>query len=131
MTLVDVYEEPEAVLVLYELLGERRPEQSISHQAIPSFEEHCAFVASRPYEVWYLIREGRNFVGSIYLSKQREIGLFIFRKDQGHGYAGKAFEALRKKHPGPMLANVNPQNERSIGFFQSRGFRHIQNTYKL
>ena len=55
MKLIDVYASPEAARVLYELLAERNPEQNISHKAMPSFDEHCAFVASKPYQAWYLI----------------------------------------------------------------------------
>ena len=42
-----------------------------------------------------------------------------------------SIEMLMEKHPRErFLANINPANERSIEFFRSLGFVHIQNTYE-
>ena len=73
MKLVSVISEPNAAHVLYALLKERRPEENISHMAMPSWEQHRAFVEAEPYDAWYLI-QGHNsrpvivndYVGSIY-----------------------------------------------------------------
>ena len=64
----------EHVKLLYDLLSERTPEESISHKSMPTYPEHEKFVQSNPYFAWYLIDVDGQFVGSIYLSKQREIG---------------------------------------------------------
>lgn len=61
---------------LYELLKKRDPLANISHKKMPTYKEHIKFVKSRPYKVWYVIHFGKRKVGSIYLSKQNEIGLF-------------------------------------------------------
>lgn len=128
--LVDVYAHPNAEALLYALLGERSSEVNISHKAMPTLEEHKAFIASRPYEAWYII-EDREPVGATYLSKQREVGIFIFAKHQGRGYGREAVATLRRLHPGRLLANVAPGNHRSILFFKRMGAKHVQNTYEL
>lgn len=126
----------EASRVLYELLKEREPYQSISHRALPAFVEHDNFVRSKPYDVWYLIaQDGQKpfpttFVGATYLTKAREVGLFIFNEHQGKGYGTAALDSLMKRHPGRFYANISPQNERSSRFFQKHGFNLIQHTYE-
>ena len=144
MILVPVAKEKRAVQVLYDLLKERTPEQSISHARMPTMEEHAAFVRSSPYAAWYLIevlpisyeaavfgRQKPTCVGATYLTKQREVGIFIFRAHQGKGYAREAIALLREKHPGRLLANVNPDNEASNLLFKRMGGKVIQVTYAL
>lgn len=128
--LIPITHEPQHAEILYTLLAERTPQQSISHRGMPTREEHEAFVRAHPYVAWYLIHnDDRGYVGSVYLTRHREIGLFIFKGDQGHGLGTAALRVLRDLHPGRLLANVNPANEASIRFFRAAGARHIQNTY--
>jgi len=131
MKLVNVYLVDSAA-VLYDLLQERPEEASISHREMPAWSDHVCFVASRPYEAWYLIEDDGEFVGSIYLSKRDEIGVFVFRRYQRKGYCRRAVALLMQEHRRDRyLANVNPRNEASTGLFESLGFRHIQNTYEI
>lgn len=131
MELVDVYKDPAiAIDVLYRLLKERTPEQSISHRKMPTMEEHIAFVMSRPYRAWYLIQGPISSpLGSIYLSKQREIGISIFRNIRGMGYGSEALRAMMSEHRGPFYANVSPYNEPSARFFEKHGFTIRQLTF--
>ena len=115
--------------LLYALLSERTPEQSISHRAMPTWFEHCAFVASKPYLAWYVIRVGNDFVGAIYLTHRHEIGVGIFREQQRRGYARAAVLRLMELYPGKFLANVNPKNEASRKLWESLGFNLLQVTY--
>jgi RimJ/RimL family protein N-acetyltransferase len=129
--LVDVYQSPDALSVLYRLLEERRPEVSISHREMPDWKAHCDFVASRPYAAWYLIESETEPVGAAYLSQMDEIGIFILRQHQGKGFGKQAVQMLMERHPRDRyLANINPANDDSITFFRNLGFRHIQNTYE-
>ena len=118
------------IQTLYRLLEERTPEQSISHHGMPELLEHEAFVLNQPYMHWYLIDVGKNTVGAVYLSKQREIGLFIFDKYRGRGYGSLALKAIMDKHPGRFLANIAPKNGKSHNFFKKHGFKPIQVTYE-
>jgi RimJ/RimL family protein N-acetyltransferase len=131
MRLVSVYDVPDAEDILYVLLEQRTPEQSISHRKMPTLPEHRAFIKSKPYLAWYLIEEGAQYVGATYLSQQREIGIFIFNAHQGRGLGRRAVEMLMRGHPGEFLANVNPNNANSRRFWEKLGGRLIQVTYRL
>ena len=130
MNLVSVYERPDRALVLHQLLEEREPEANISHKAMPSWAEHVRFVESKPYAAWYFI-EHEGIVGACYLSKQDEIGVFVFKAHQGKNYGPWAIEAIMLKHgKRRYLANVSPRNERSSEIFRNLGFKPIQVTYE-
>jgi RimJ/RimL family protein N-acetyltransferase len=133
VTLVDAYETLDAPLQLYSLLMERAPEVSISHKAMPTEAEHMAFFMSKPYPVWNLVLDpDKECVGACYLTKDREIGIFIFEHWQGRGYGGLAVKLLIEQNKGKrLLANISPLNERSALMFKKLGFRHIQQTYEL
>ncbi len=129
--LVSVAREKQAAALLYELLKERTPDVNISHQKLPTFKKHASFVRWHPYRAWYLIKIDEDYVGSIYLSMQDEIGIFILKDHQGHGYGSTAIRALIEKHPERtcFLANVNPANKRSAKMFGRLGFTLLQHTY--
>ncbi len=152
--LVSVYTERLASLFLYEILKERseEPHINISHRELPPLHVHQEFVRSHPYRAWYLIEADvdrelqsaivfgpttteatmdRAWVGAIYLTPKREVGIHLLRQFRGKGYADAAMKELRTLWPGPLLANINPANHRSIAFFSRYGARHIQNTYEL
>jgi cyclase len=121
----NVYSCPaETAPYLYDLLAERTPEQSISHKEMPTYERHLAFVIGSPYYAWYLITTDDTVVGAIYLTRQWEIGIGIFRAHQRRGYARQAIEKLMDLHGrnGRYLANINPANEASIALFRKLGF---------
>jgi len=128
MNLIDVYSSDSAG-ILYQLLEERTPQQSISHKAMPTRREHENFIASKPYTAWYLIEVDGEIVGATYLSKQREIGIFIFEAQRANGYGKKAVSLLMRKHPGKFLANIGPENGPSRSFFRKLGFELLQLTY--
>ncbi len=131
--LADAYKYKGSAHILYALLKERERRVNISHRRMPSMPEHLCFFRSAPYKTWDLILKENIPVGSVYFSKQNEIGIFIFKKYRGLGYGKKAVQLLIKKHlrEGRFLANVSPKNSHSIRFFKEFGFKHIQNTYEL
>ena len=117
---------------LYDLLENRDSRTNISHKKMPSFEQHVKFVSSKPYQKWYIITNNKIRVGSIYLSKQDEIGIFIEKKYQNKGIGKKAIIELMKKNPKKrFLANVSPKNKKSMKFFKRNGFKLIQHTLEL
>jgi RimJ/RimL family protein N-acetyltransferase len=130
MKLIDAYGHPQTEDILWGLLFERTPQQSISHKRMPTVTEHRAYIASKPHQHWYLIDCG-DIVGAIYLSHQREIGIGILHAYRGKRYAPNAVRMLMERHPGRFLANINPANEASISLFRGLGFRQIQVTYEL
>jgi RimJ/RimL family protein N-acetyltransferase len=117
---------------LYELLKQRDSHVNISHKKMPTYDEHVKFVMSKPYSKWYVIKYNNQSLGSIYLSKQNEIGIFLLNNVQGKGIGQKVLQLIMKKHPRTIyLANINPKNKKSIKFFTKNGFRLIQYTYEL
>ena len=133
ITLTSVYRDPAAVDILYSLMRERTPEMSISHNTMPTYLQHARFVRDIPYAAWYIVRDATTVeaVGAVYLTRAREVGIFIFAAHQVKGYGRQAVEELRRCHPGRILANVAPTNERSLAFFNRMGARLIQHTFQL
>jgi RimJ/RimL family protein N-acetyltransferase len=133
LALVSVYRSPKAApQLLYQLLAERKPQMNISHRAMPTWRQHCKFIAQRPYAAWYLIKSDHDYVGAIYLTAMNEIGVGILACWHGFGFGPRAIRALMRKHGcRRYLANVNPRNGKSIRMFRRMGFRIIQQTYEL
>ena len=117
---------------LYKILNERIPLASISHKKMPTFKKHVDFVSSKPYSKWYVIYLNSNKIGSIYLSKQNEIGISISKKMQGKGYEEIALEILMDKNPRDRyIANCNPKNKKLISFWKKNKFKLVQYSYEL
>ena len=117
---------------LYQHLKERNPSANISHKKMPTYAEHVKFVTSRPYSKWYIIIHENKKVGTIYLTKQNEIGIFIKNKVQGKLIGQRVLKLLMEKNPRKRyLANVSPKNKKSIVFFKKNGFKLIQYTFEL
>ena len=117
---------------LYELLKEREPSTNISHKKMPTFNQHVNFVLSKPYSKWYIILQGIDGVGSIYLSKQNEIGIFLKKGSHHTGIGTAALKLIMNKNPKKQyLSNINPKNNKSIEFFKKNNFKILQYTYEL
>ena len=115
---------------LFDLLKQREGTVNISHKSLPDWEEHLQYVKKHDYQSWDIIWVENTRIGNIYLTKNNEIGIFIDKKLQFHGYGSKALEEFMKKNGKKRyLANINPTNYKSIQFFGKHGFLHIQNTY--
>ena len=119
------------VKFLFDLLKERDPRVNISHRKMPTYSQHTKFIKSKPYSKWYIILKSKEKIGSIYLSKNDEIGIFLSKKFQGKNVGNFALNELMKKNPRKrFLANVNPKNKKSIQFFKNNNFKLIQYTFE-
>ena len=119
------------VKFLFDLLKERDPCANISHKKMPTYSQHTKFIKSKPYSKWYIILKSKQKIGSIYLSKNDEIGIFLSKKFQGKNVGSFALNELIKKNPRKrFLANVNPKNKKSISFFKNNNFKLIQYTFE-
>jgi len=117
---------------LYNLLKERNPNMNISHKKMPTYSEHVKFVKSKPYTKWDVIEYDKQKIGSIYLSKNNEIGIFLKKQFQGKNVGQESLELFMKMNPRKRyLANVNPKNTVSQKFFKKNGFKLIQHTYEF
>jgi RimJ/RimL family protein N-acetyltransferase len=117
---------------LYEMLSERNSNVNISHKIMPSYDDHVKFVNSKPYAKWYIILFNNTKCGSIYLSKQDEIGIFLKKNTHCKGIGTEAMNILMKRNPRlRYLANINPKNTKSIKFFKQNNYKLLQYTYEL
>lgn len=127
-----IYQVENSAQILYDILGERKPRESIRHRSMPTYDEHVRFIASVPYKAWYLIHESVDgYIGHINLSRDRKVGIFLFEKARGKGYGEKAIRELALLHPGVFFAEINPDNAPSIVFFKGLGGKLIQHTYEF
>ena len=129
---------------LFDLLKERDSRANISHKKMPTYGSHVKFIESKPYKKWYIVyfveflsrsklpKFNKIKAGSVYLSKNDEIGIFVLKKFQGKNIGKFALEELVNRNPRKQyLANVNPENKKSSRFFKNNGFKLIQHTYEL
>ena len=117
---------------LYELLKERKPSTNISHRKMPTFNQHLNFVLSKPYSKWYIIFNQNKKIGSIYISKQDEIGLHIKNLKWQKQIAVITIKLLKQKNPRDRyLVNINPKNKKMLNFYENNGFKLIQHTFEL
>ncbi len=119
-------------LFLYDLLKERESTVNISHKKMPTYAQHIKFIESKPYSKWYIIKFNNKKIGSAYLSKQNEIGIFIIKNMHSQKLGTSVLNILIKKnYRKRYLANINPKNKKSIGFFKKNGFKLVQHTFEL
>ena len=116
---------------LFKLLQDRKPNVSISHKKMPTYLQHVEFIESKPYEKWYIVLLDEKNIGSTYLSKNDEIGISLIEEMQGKGMGSRILELIIEKNPrNRYIANINPNNSRSVRFFEKNGFKLIQHTFE-
>ena len=115
-------------------MSERKQFENISHKKLPSYNNHVKFIKSKPYAKWLLIECREKILGSVYLSKNNEIAIWIKKdiKDYKMKIRKKILEEVitkftRKKY----LTNINPRNKKIINFYKKNGFKLIYSTFQL
>lgn len=116
--------------ILFDLLKGRPAHMNISHKRLPSLADHRRFIQSKPYKQWLFVLWQDRIIGSLYLSKLNEIGIFLFKPFRGkEALVVRAF--LSKNSERRFLVNVSLKNKAYQKMFRRLGFRRIQNTYCL
>ena len=119
-------------LFLYELLTARKPNVNISHKKLPTYVKHVKFVMSKPYSKWYIIYRATEKIGSVYITKQDEIGIHFKEKNITNKTRSKVLKMIIKKNPRDRyLININPSNTKMKKFLKNEGFELIQHTYEI
>ena len=119
-------------LFLYDLLKVRDSRANISHKKVPSYDEHVHFILSNPYTIWYIIEYEGKKIGSVYLSKQDEIGISLVDNLLYNKIGKSVIKLLIKNNPRKRyLANVSPQNKKLQDFFVNSGFTGLEYTYEM
>ena len=113
------------------------PEYSTHGFAFDPYAKHIKFVMSKPYTKWYIIYYQKEKVGSIYLTKQDEIGIH-FKEPLRPTLQPKntlylqVLKMIMKKNPrNRYLVNINPRNTWMKNFLKNAGFELIQHTYEI
>ena len=119
-------------LFLYDLLKNKDPNANISHKKMPSYDEHVEFVMSKPYTNWYIIEYDKKNVGTIYLSKQDEIGISVSNDYEYDQIVKPALKLLMKLNQRKRyLANTSPKDVRSQEFLLKNGFIGLEYVYEM
>ena len=119
-------------LFLYELLSERKSYVNISHKKNPTYANHVKFVMSKPYSKWYIIYHATEKIGSIYLTKQDEIGIHFKEQNITNKIRSKVLKMIIRKNPrNRYLININPRNTSLRNFLKNEGLELIQHTYEI
>tara|TARA_A100001035_G_C27656791_1_gene441906 strand:- start:331 stop:753 length:423 start_codon:yes stop_codon:yes gene_type:complete len=110
---------------------------NISHEKLPSHEEHVKFVKDNPYRKWFLISIKNLISGSVYITYENHIGInlpsnnseeyyqilkFIFQKFNPL----KEIKSIRNKH---FMVNTVKENKNLINAINRHRMREIQRTY--
>ena len=122
---------PKKIDFLYNIMKLKldEPHINISHLEVPTIPNHIRFIQSRPYRYWFIISINKKYIGSVYITKSKEIGLYIMPK-----YRTVALETIiinKMIELGGKYMNVNPKNEERIKTIKKINFKLIQYTYKL
>ena len=118
-------------LFLYEIKN-KDSNANISHKKMPSYDEHVEFVMSKPYTNWYIIEYDKKNVGTIYLSKQDEIGISINNDYEYDQIVKPTLKLLMKLNQRKRyLANTNPKDVRAQEFLLKNGFTSLENVYEM
>ena len=116
---------------LYKLLSERKQITFISHKKMPTYEEHVKFIESEPYSKWYIIQIDDKKIGSIYLTKENEIGIHFFTQyEESERFQNVIKEFFLKEPQDRFVMNVSPKNEQYIDLAKKLGFHLVQHTYE-
>ena len=116
---------------LYKLLSERKQITFISHKKMPTYEEHVKFIESEPYSKWYIIQIDDKKIGSIYLTKENEIGIHFFTQyEESERFQNVIKEFFLKEPQDRFVMNVSPKNEQYIDLTKKLGFHLVQHTYE-
>jgi hypothetical protein len=109
----------------------------ISHQKMPSYEEHRKFVKHHPYRFWYIIKINGLTAGSLYFNFDNSIGLSMpecspLIIESALRRAIRLHRPLSRKaslRPGHFFINVNPQNRPMQGALKKLGWTPLQVSY--
>jgi len=122
---------------LYSFL--KRRTFNISHNKMPSYNEHLQFVRENPYRKWFLISYKSDFIGSVYFLYNNGIGLdlnienyslvedildLIFKEI-------KPLKAINSVRTNNFHINIPPTNLKFKKIIQNNGGVLKQNTFEF
>lgn len=123
---------------LYDLLSMRQ--HGISHQKIPTFEEHKSFVNEHPYRCWYLIYDDQRAIGSFYLTSDNSLGINLIVDETEQRVKSilafvkgqyKPLPAITSLRAERFSVNVPASNEQLKNALETLNAKILQITYTL
>ena len=122
---------------LFEVLKNRT--HSISHDKMPLFREHQAFVVNHPYRVWFIISLKSKCVGGLYIQNDNSIGLNLENPDEhkinfclkfvkSHYYP---YPEKKSLVPPYFYLNIPSSDTNLIAMFEKLNLIPIQTSFKL
>ena len=82
ITLIKVSTIERHLKFLFQLLKTRSIKNSISHRSLPTFKKHKAFVLSKPYRYWFIIKVSDTFLGAVYLTKTNTVAIHLINNNK-------------------------------------------------
>tara|TARA_B110000977_G_C11085040_1_gene494350 strand:- start:468 stop:893 length:426 start_codon:yes stop_codon:yes gene_type:complete len=132
---VEINNTEEHLIFLYKSLEERR--FNVSHNKLPSFEDHSKFVLNHPYRVWLLVKISNSIIGNLYIQKDNSIGIHL--NDHYLKFISDILKNLYKKWtPLPEIKSIRNKNfilniaegdSKLVKAMEEIGAKKIQTTY--
>lgn len=118
--------------LLYDLLRNRK--FNISHNTMPTMDQHASFVRNHPYRGWWLVHDSANtlnVIGSVYVNFDNSVGIDIDVNDIS--FSAEIFTQKLKKEISPLAPvpskifkdffyNVSPKNNELITWLCESGY---------
>jgi arsenate reductase-like glutaredoxin family protein len=128
----------EHIKILYQHLQNRT--HHISNTKKTSFEKHKKFVKNHPYRVWFMVKEGNEVLGNVYVKYDNSIGLYFSKRISNErlkeilrivGMQLSPLDAIAsvrndKFHINVASSNIDLQNK-----LVELGLEEIQRTYTI
>jgi hypothetical protein len=118
----------EDVCFLYDLLMSR--DRAISHQGMPTYEEHADFVEQHPYANWLVVEQFGQRLGAIYIGVDNSVGFhFLPKFDELSEQILLAFESrfeplppIKSLRSKKFFFNAAPSDQKKIDLLEKMGY---------
>lgn len=123
------------VEALYDLLSTRK--FGISHQKMPEYNDHKAFVLNHPYRAWYLVQRKEASIGTCYVMDNNCVSVFLTEGAESHigevlDFLLSSYEPLeeiKSVRPPYFYINVPEGNTLLMKQVADLGWKNLQTTF--
>lgn len=105
---------------LYNILKLRlnEPETNINLKILPEYQQHVKYLQEFRGE-WFIIIYYYKKIGYVYLTTDKEIGIYILEEFRRNGFGRTAINFITKGDKlNNYIININPLNTISLEFFK-------------
>lgn len=113
---------------------------NISHNKLPSFDEHAKFVEDNPYREWFIIKREDIDIGSLYVQFDNSIGLYCIEDISPSQLQEllkllidniKPLDPIPSVRSGDLFLNIASSDVEMQRKLTSIGYVEIQRSYAL